>query len=385
MEDIISTQDQDLQSSVLIVDDIAENLQVLGNILNELDIEFSYATSGKEALEAVSFNKPDLILLDVNMPEMTGFEVCEILKKDPDTRDIPVIFLTAKTEPEDVIKGLTVGGIDYVTKPFNTKELTARVNSHLELSISRRIITAQKDELHKLNIQLEETIASKDKFFSIIAHDLKSPFNTLIGFSDLLLKTFDDREPEEIKKLLKHINDSSLLGFNLLNNLLEWSRSQTGKIKYEPVLFDFAQLVDEVIDLHSGTAEKKKIKLDGSGLAIGEVNADRKMIYTVLRNLVSNALKFTQPGGEIRISGKDMGNEFEISVSDSGVGIPANKLDKLFSISENISTQGTDNETGTGLGLLLCKEFVEKNGGKIRVQSAVGKGSEFLFTIPKKK
>jgi len=385
MEDIISTQDQDLQSSVLIVDDIAENLQVLGNILNELDIEFSYATSGKEALEAVSFNKPDLILLDVNMPEMTGFEVCEILKKNPDTRDIPVIFLTAKTEPEDVIKGLTVGGIDYVTKPFNTKELTARVNSHLELSISRRIITAQKDELHKLNIQLEETIASKDKFFSIIAHDLKSPFNTLIGFSDLLLKTFDDREPEEIKKLLKHINDSSLLGFNLLNNLLEWSRSQTGKIKYEPVLFDFAQLVDEVIDLHSGTAEKKKIKLDGSGLAIGEVNADRKMIYTVLRNLVSNALKFTQPGGEIRISGKDMGNEFEISVSDSGVGIPANKLDKLFSISENISTQGTDNETGTGLGLLLCKEFVEKNGGKIRVQSAVGKGSEFLFTIPKKK
>jgi len=149
-------------------------------------------------------------------------------------------------------------------------------------------------------------------------------------------------------------------------------------------LFDFAQLVDEVIDLHSGTAEKKKIKLDGSGLAIGEVNADRKMIYTVLRNLVSNALKFTQPGGEIRISGKDMGNEFEISVSDSGVGIPANKLDKLFSISENISTQGTDNEMGTGLGLLLCKEFVEKNGGKIRVQSAVGKGSEFLFTIPKK-
>jgi two-component system sensor histidine kinase/response regulator len=384
MEDIISTQDQDLQPSVLIVDDIAENLQVLGNILNELDIEFSYATSGKEALEAVSFNKPDLILLDVNMPEMTGFEVCEILKKNPDTRDIPVIFLTAKTEPEDVIKGLTVGGIDYVTKPFNTKELTARVNSHLELSISRRIITAQKDELHKLNIQLEETIASKDKFFSIIAHDLKSPFSTLIGFSDLLLKTFDDREPEEIKKLLKHINDSSQLGFNLLNNLLEWSRSQTGQIKYEPVLFDFAQLVDEVIDLHSGTAEKKKIKLDGSGLAIGEVNADRKMIYTVLRNLVSNALKFTQPGGEIRISGKDTGDEFEISVSDSGVGIPANNLDKLFSISENISTKGTDNETGTGLGLLLCKEFVEKNGGKIRVQSVVGNGSEFLFTIPKK-
>ncbi len=114
MENILSTWEQDFQHSVLIVEDIAEKLQVLGNILDELDIEFSYATNGKEALEAVSFNKPDLILLDVNMPEMSGFEVCEILKKDPDTKEIPVIFLTAKTEPEDIIRGLTVGGIDYV-------------------------------------------------------------------------------------------------------------------------------------------------------------------------------------------------------------------------------------------------------------------------------
>ena len=200
----------------------------------------------------------------------------------------------------------------------------------------------------------------------------------------MLLKTFDEREPEEIKKLIKHINNSSVHGFNLLNNLLEWSRSQTGRIKYEPELFSFTQLVDEVIDLHHEIAEKKMIKLDGNSIAIGEVNADRKMIHTVLRNLVSNAIKFTEPGGEVRINGKDLGNEFEISVSDSGVGIPEENLSKLFSISEDYSTHGTDNERGTGLGLLLCKEFVEKNGGKIRVKSEPGQGSEFFFTIPKK-
>jgi len=383
MEDILSVRQQDLQPSVLIVDDINENLQVLGNILDEQDIEFSYATSGKEALEAVSFSMPDLILLDVNMPEMTGFEVCEILKKDPKTKDIPVIFLTAKTEAEDIIEGFTVGGIDYITKPFNSKELISRVKSHLELSNSRQIISAQNEELNKLTIELRETIASKDKFFSIIAHDLKAPFNTLIGFSDLLLKTFDEREPEDIKKLIKHINNSSIHGFNLLNNLLEWSRSQIGKIKYEPVLFNFEQLVGEVIDLHFETAGKKSINLDSSSISIGDVMADRKMINTVLRNLVSNAIKFTEPGGEVRIKGKDLGNEFEISVSDSGVGIPEENLPKLFSISENYSTNGTDNESGTGLGLLLCKEFVEKSGGKIRVSSEPGLGSEFFFTIPK--
>ena len=134
-------QDYKQNSTVLLVDDLAENLQVLGNILDENDIEFSYATSGKEALEAVAFNKPDLILLDVNMPEMNGFEVCEKLKKDPETMDIPIIFLTAKADNEDIVEGLSIGAVDYVTKPFNTKEPLSRVLTHLELFNSRRECT----------------------------------------------------------------------------------------------------------------------------------------------------------------------------------------------------------------------------------------------------
>lgn len=382
MEDILSTREQGVQPTVLIVDDIPENIQLLGTILDEQDIEFSYATNGKEALEAVSFHKPDLILLDVNMPGMTGFEVCEILKKDPGTKEIPVIFLTAKTEPEDIVKGLTVGGIDYITKPFNSKELITRVRSHLELSISKQIIFAQNEQLNKLNIELKESIATKDKFFSIIAHDLKDPFHTLLGFSNLLLSTFENREPEDIKRLVKQINQSSMHGFDLLNNLLEWSRSQTGSIKYNPERINLSSMVDDLLLLLSKTAEKKELHLTSCIPVDCSVYADEKMIQTVIRNLVSNALKFTEPGGEVRIGGRDLGDETEITVSDTGLGIPEEHLSKLFSISENYSTTGTDKERGTGLGLLLCKEFVEKNGGRIRVKSESGKGSEFSFTTP---
>ena len=382
MDEIKASQGEDFQPIVLIVDDITENLQLLGTILDEHDIEFSYATNGKEALELVSFSKPDLILLDVNMPEMNGYEVCEILKSDKETKEIPVIFLTAKTEPEDIVKGLTVGGIDYITKPFNAKELITRVKSHLDLSISKQIISAQNEQLNKLNIELKETIATKDKFFSIIAHDLKDPFHTLVGFSNLILSTFDERKPEDIKRLVKFIHQSSVHGFDLLNNLLDWSRSQTGTIKYNPTSIRLSSLMDDLLLLLNKTAEKKELQLISAIPEDCTVFADEKMMQTVIRNLVSNALKFTTPGGIVRIESRVLEDETEIIVSDTGLGIPEEHLSKLFNISENHSTMGTDNERGTGLGLLLCKEFVEKNGGSIKVKSEPGKGSEFSFLIP---
>ena len=371
------------QASVLIVDDISENLQLLGKILDEQDIEFSVATNGKEALETISSHKPDLILLDVNMPVMTGFEVCKILKENPDTKDIPVIFLTAKSEKEDIVQGFSVGGIDYITKPFNSKELISRVKSQLDLSISKQMIAEQNEQLHHLNSELKETLTSRDRFYSIIAHDLKEPFQTLIGFSTLLLESMDERKPEDIRRLVEYINQSSLNGFELLNNLLEWSRSQIGSMKLRPVRFNPASLANGIINLLNATAEKKEISLNSDIPEDLHAFADEKMIQTVVRNLISNALKFTKPGGEVRIVGRELDDSVEISVSDTGVGIPEENLSKLFSISDKLSTPGTNNETGTGLGLLLCKEFVEKNGGKITVHSISGTGSDFSFSIPK--
>ena len=377
-----SNQDYDFQSNVLIVDDIAENIQVLGNILDENDIEFSYATSGKEALEAVAFNKPDLLLLDINMPEMSGFEVCKKLKNDPETKEIPIIFLTARTEQEDIVKGLTIGAVDYVTKPFNPKELLSRVNTHLELNNSRKIINTQNEQLKKVNAEMRETIKTKDKFFSIIAHDLRAPFNTLLGFSEVLLDEYDRRDAEENKEMITHIFNSAVHGFDLLNNLLDWSRSQTGRIEYEPQDFSLTDLISQNILSISDVAYKKNIEVKNELKEQILTYADRRMIDTIVRNLISNAIKFTKSGGEISISAKKGNGVLIISVIDSGVGIKEENISKLFRLEESISTPGTDKEQGTGLGLILCKEFIEKNGGEIWVESEYGKGSKFNFTIP---
>ncbi|MBL7112279.1 MAG: hybrid sensor histidine kinase/response regulator [Bacteroidales bacterium] len=378
-------QENDKQPRVLIVDDIAENIQVLGNILDEKDIEFSYATDGREALEAVSYSKPDLILLDVNMPGMSGFEVCKKLKEGAETKEIPVIFLTAKTEPEDIIEGFTIGGVDYITKPFNSKEMISRVETHLELSMSRQMIASRNHELDKLNAELKEIVASKDKFFSIIAHDLKEPFNTMIGFSDLLLKTIDQKKPAQIKEMVRHIFNSSMHGFELLNNLLEWSRSQTGRIEFKPDCLRIKEVISSVTGLLQDTADKKKIELsiiDENDLTVW---ADSKMVGTVIRNLVTNALKFTRPGGRIIISCMDNQDYARLSVEDNGIGIDKAKLEHFFRIDTHFSTPGTENERGTGLGLLLCREFIERHGGEIRVESEPGKGSKFSFSLPKHK
>jgi len=378
-------QKNDRQPTVLIVDDIAENIQVLGNILDEKDIEFSYANSGREALEAVSYSKPDLILLDVNMPGMSGFEVCKKLKEGAETKEIPVIFLTAKTDPEDIREGFTAGGVDYICKPFNSKELFSRVKTHLELSMSRQIMANQNHELDKLNAALKENVATKDKFFSIIAHDLKEPFNTIIGFSNLLLKTIDQNEPAQIKEMVRHIFNSSMHSFELLNNLLEWSRSQTGRIEFKPDYLRIKEVISSVTGLLQDTADKKKIELsiiDENDLTVW---ADSKMVETVVRNLVTNALKFTRPGGKIIISCTDNQEDARLSVEDNGVGMGKEQLENLFRIDTHFSTPGTDNERGTGLGLLLCREFIERHGGEIRVESEPGKGSSFSFSLPKHK
>jgi len=189
------------KGSVLIVDDIPENLQVLGNILLQKGLDVGFATNGEEALEAIEYSKPDIILLDIMMPGMSGITVCQKLKANPETKDIPVIFITAKAQPEDIIKGFEVGAVDYVTKPFNSGELIARVSIQLELKKSRDLIAKQNQELHELN-------ATKDKFFSIIAHDLRGPFSGLLGLTDLLSQEGETMQTDEIIDLIKKIHQT---------------------------------------------------------------------------------------------------------------------------------------------------------------------------------
>ena len=230
---------------------------------------------------------------------------------------------------------------------------------------------------------LRESNATKDKFFSIIAHDLKGPFNSIIGFSNILTEQVHEKDYDGIEEYARIIQNSSQRAMDLLLNLLEWSRSQTGRIVFNPEFVEIVTLINQVTELMNDSAQQKSIIISKKLPRNAPVIADKAMINTILRNTISNAIKFTHPGGQIIISVEQQKNELMIAIADNGLGIKKEAIDKLFRIEESNSTYGTQNERGTGLGLILCKEFVEKNGGKIWVESEVGKGSTFYFTIPK--
>ncbi|PKO95347.1 MAG: hypothetical protein CVU12_10395 [Bacteroidetes bacterium HGW-Bacteroidetes-7] len=237
-------------------------------------------------------------------------------------------------------------------------------------------------EIKHNELRLIELIASKDKLFSIIAHDLNSPFNSIVGFSELMIEKANEKNYSSVNEIAKIILDSSCVAMNLLSNLLSWSQMEMGRMPFNPEYFDISTIFIETTTLIQPTAEQKSIQIENKISLKTQVFADRKMVNTVLRNLLSNALKFTEIGGKVVISAVSSKNEVTFTISDNGVGIPKEKIDKLFSIDDNISTLGTSQEVGTGLGLLLCKEFIDKNNGKIRVESNEGTGSSFIFTLP---
>jgi PAS domain S-box-containing protein len=236
-------------------------------------------------------------------------------------------------------------------------------------------IKNQNEELHKLN-------ATKSKFFSIIAHDLKSPFNSIMGFSEILVTQSRKKNYNDVVKYAEIILLSSRRAINLLTNLMEWARTQTGQIKFCPKRFDLTAFMLEATQMFDDIAGQKKIEIKKEIREGASVFADQEMVNTVLRNLISNAIKFTKPGGKITISVQEEKNECIVAVKDNGIGIPNAQINKLFRIDKSYSTRGTANETGTGLGLILCKEFVEKHHGKIWVESEERKGSTFYFTLP---
>lgn len=248
-------------------------------------------------------------------------------------------------------------------------------NSNLVLQAANEKIIHQNTELQQLN-------ATKDKFFSIISHDLKGPLNSLTSFSGLLINYFDSLSKEEIQTLAKDLDKSLKNLFALLENLLEWSRSQTGAIEFKAEPFDLSELIQQNIELLTTQAGTKEIRLQYSNLQPITVMAHKNSVTTVIRNLISNAIKFTPTGGTITLSATKSNEEALISIADTGVGMSKEVIDKIFRIDAKHSTKGTADEKGTGLGLVLCKDFVEKNNGSIGVQSEEGKGSTFYFTLP---
>ena len=363
---------------ILIVDDVVSNVLLLKILLSNEKFQVCTANCGNMCIEQAKKEKPDLILLDVMMPDINGFDTAVILKKDPETQDIPIIFLTALNNPSDLVHGFQVGANDFLTKPFNKEELVMRVMHQIQLVAAKRIIVRQNEELRR-------TINNRDKMYSVIAHDLRSPMASIRMVLNLAVNVVSpETVGEEIFGLLDKANRESEETHDLLDNLLKWTKSQTGRLNvvYQDIELD--DIIPGAVDIFMMIAEMKKIDL--KYIPAEEkltVHGDNDMIKTIIRNFLSNAIKFTPEGKGIEVFYKREGDFARISVRDHGVGIAADRVESIFHKGE--TTYGTGGEEGSGLGLQLCQDFARKNGGDAYVESVEGEGSTFSFTIPLKK
>jgi len=356
-------------AKVLAVDDDPINLSVLFNYLSEMGLTVVTAQDGESALEQIEYERPDIILLDILMPDMDGFEICRHLKANPATSDIPVIFMTALIDVGDVIKGFEIGAVDYITKPFHQKELLARITTHITLQ-------CQRTELSELN-------TTKNKFFSLVAHDMKEILSTLVSLSNFLAMSLPGNEDNNLPRAAKMLESSVQNAIKLLENLLNWAKVQNGTMEFHPEITDLQKIVLENVVLLRGSAREKQIDLSHTITADTLVYTDPDTTSMVLRNLISNALWFTGTGGTVKVSATISDRFVEVAVSDTGIGISKEDIPKLFRIDRKFRKNGTAGEHGTGLGLILCKDLIEMNGGKIWVESQVEQGTTFAFTLPK--
>lgn len=361
---------------ILVVDDVMPNVLLLKVMLTNEKFQVVTASNGLEAIEKAETERPDLILLDVMMPGMTGYEAAEVIRSKPQIAEVPIIFLTALNTSEDIVKGFRMGGNDFISKPFNKEVLIVRVKYQLSLVAAKRIIQKQNDELRR-------TIAGRDKLYSVIAHDLRSPMSSVKMVLNMLTDMVSPQTiGEESFTMLSMLNTQIEDIFALLDNLLKWTKSQVGRLNVVLQNFCADEMVLSVVDIFRMVAEVKEIELVLLENPPLNVYADIDMFKTVLRNFLSNAIKFSNQGSKIEISLKEEGDFVRVSVRDFGCGITEENQKKLFHTSTHFSTYGTNNEEGSGLGLLLCQDFARKNGGDVYLESVVGEGSVFSFTVP---
>ena len=360
---------------ILIVDDVMSNVLLLKILLTNEKFQVCTANCGNACIEQARKEHPDLILLDVMMPDINGFDTAVIMKKDDELKDIPIIFLTALNTPQDLVKGFQVGASDFLTKPFNKEELIMRVMQQISLVAAKRIIEKQ-------NKELKATLNNRDKMYSVIAHDLRSPMASIRMVLNLVVQsTSADTVGPELYTLLDQANRESEEVHDLLDNLLKWTKSQTGRLNVVLQDLDLNDIIPGVVEIFEMIAQTKHITLDLQKTEDPlKVHADNDMLKTVLRNFMSNAIKFSPENSTIQILMANEGEFARVSVKDEGVGIAADRLDTIFHKGE--TTYGTGGEEGSGLGLQLCQDFARKNGGDCYVESVEGQGSTFSFTVP---
>ena len=397
MDTKILQMTENRNKNLLIVDD---EIEITKSLQRQFRKQYNVflTNSPLEAIDIMTHHEIHVVISDQRMPQMTGVEFFSKIKNDHP--DAIRLILTGYTDIEAIVDAINDGNVyRYVAKPWNPTELENIISDAFEkynLVIENKLlldaftkanelledkVKERTAELVDANRQLTELNATKDKFFSLIAHDLKGPFNNIVGLSNLLLESIETGDTKEIDIYAKLMQNASGQTMELLVNLLEWSRSQTGAIKYQPSLVNLSLLVDEVIALSKSQADVKHISLFRKSSDPIFISLDKTMISTVLRNLIANAIKFSYENSSIEVEIQSDNGHIRVQVSDHGVGITESSLNKLFRIDQSFSTKGTKDEKGTGLGLILCKEFIDNHKGKIWAESISGEGSRFIFTI----
>jgi len=370
------------QIQILIVDDTQANVTLLKHVLPGEGYGIITANSGAEALSKAKDHIPDLILLDIMMPEMNGYEVCKKLKDIDTTSEIPVIFLSALTDTYDKVKGFKVGGVDYITKPFKREEILARIGLHIRLKQYQQEKEERIKVLRDRELELSKLNREKDELMRIVSHDIKNPLTGIIGVVNIL-KEEEDVDESERKHMLNMIEQSGNELLDLVTEILDKNMVRREDQMLETEQTDLITILKEVISINAPNAKLKRIDIYlKTDLKECILDLDIRKIKQVFNNLVSNALKFTPSKGEVSLQIIEKENCVECRVADTGIGIPEDIVDKLFEDQDLESTLGTSGEVGTGLGLDLVHNFVDRHGGRVWVESEANKGTTFFIQIP---
>ncbi len=410
--------------TLLIIDDTPDNIEILLDLLSKRDFKVLAANNGEDGIKTAEFAQPDLILLDVTMPGMDGFEVCKILKSKPKMKDIPVIFMTARTYLVDKLKGFELGAADYITKPLLLEEVLARVTTHLNVhklqrqlvrqnqqlieEINRRkqaemerekaleALQAEKASLAKrveertadlrvANTELTRALRLKDEFLASMSHELRTPLTAILGISEALQESVYGPLNDKQRKYMRTLENSGNHLLALINDLLDFSRIEAGKLSLEIDTVSVNDVCQVSLQITLDAAHKKQIRVSTTlDHAVETIQADERRLKQILVNLLSNAVKFTPKGGSIKleVNGDAKNGLVYFSVQDTGIGIAEEDIKYLFDPFVQLDGGLNRAQEGTGLGLSLVHRLTELHKGRISVESQIGKGSRFTISLP---
>ena len=365
----------DSGASILVVDDTPANLQVLVGMLKERGHRVRPVLEGRLALRAAKAEVPDLVLLDINMPDMNGFEVCEQLKADPKLADTPVIFISGNNETADKVRAFSVGGVDYVTKPFHMAEVEARVATHLELRRKRRELQESYEALRRLE-------SLRDSLVHMVVHDLRSPLAAISACLEVIKWDAEEQHRRELASDVETALHATRTIIRLVNSVLDVSKMEGTQMRLQFAPSDIAAVARESVDELESLVGTRLLVRDWPDEPVMAL-VDRDVVARVMQNLLGNALKFTPSAGSITVAVEANDDMVRVAVSDTGPGIPREYRERVFEKFGQVEAASHGQKFSTGLGLTFCRLAVEAHGGRIGVDSEVGHGSTFWFVLPR--